>query len=212
MPSETSTGEVLQRRQPVQKRSRLAVSRILDAAATLIEEEGVDAVSTRSVADLAGVSYPSLYRFFRDRDEILERLLERHIANLEGLGAALRPTWDFQTPADLLNAEFALHVGFYRDNPSAARLWMGGRASSSVEVLVHAQIRRIAQRMYQLLMEGGLLPVDTDPQALLVAIELGDRALELAYRGRSDFDARLLELGRQALVAYMDRITVMGSS
>ena len=60
------------RRAPVQERSRQTVTRILDAAAAIADEHGVDAATTRAIADRAGVSYPSLYRFFADREAILD--------------------------------------------------------------------------------------------------------------------------------------------
>lgn len=206
MSGPSASAGVSRRREPVQERSRQTVNRILDAAASLIEESGVDAVTTRSTADRAAVSYPSLYRFFRDRDEILDQLLERHIAEIEALTAALEPTWDIQSAADLLNAQFALHVDFYREHPSAAELWMGGRASAAVADRVHARIRRIADGMHAHLVRAGLVPRDTNPRALLVIVEMGDRALELAYRATAEFDPELLELGRQLLVACMQRL------
>ncbi|HUO38192.1 MAG TPA: helix-turn-helix domain-containing protein, partial [Mycobacterium sp.] len=58
------TTATVQRREPAQARSRQTVTRILDAAATIVDQEGVDAATTRAIADLADVSYPSLYRFF----------------------------------------------------------------------------------------------------------------------------------------------------
>ena len=57
------------RRQPVQARSRETVERILAAAAVLIEDGGVEAVTTRAIAERAGVTAPSLYRFFADREQ-----------------------------------------------------------------------------------------------------------------------------------------------
>ena len=48
------------RRAPMQARSRATVTRILDAAAAIADEQGVDAATTRAIADRAGVSYPSL--------------------------------------------------------------------------------------------------------------------------------------------------------
>ena len=53
-----------QRREPTQARSRQTVTRILDVAAAIVDEQGVDAATTRTIADRAGVAYPSLYRFF----------------------------------------------------------------------------------------------------------------------------------------------------
>ena len=97
------------RRAPVQARSRQTVARILDAAVTIADQEGVDAVTTRTIADRAGVSYPSLYRFFADRDAILDELMERHCAEIDALCVAAEQTWEITSFAELL--------------PSSARWW-----------------------------------------------------------------------------------------
>jgi AcrR family transcriptional regulator len=191
-----------QRREPTQARSRQTVTRILDAAAAIIDEHGVDAATTRTIADRAGVAYPSLYRFFADRDEILDRLLERHLTDIDAGAAAAEPTWDIRSIGDLLDAELDLHVAYYREHPSAARLWMGGRSSTAVTSRVHARMRTLAQRMHATLVDAKLISADTDPRALLVAVEIADRILELAYRNGHDFDQEILGLGRRALIAY----------
>jgi len=83
MAAKRVTNTIRQRREPVQARSRETVGRILEAAAELIEAEGLDAVTTRAIAERAGVSAPSLYRFFADRDEIFDRLLSTQLAELD---------------------------------------------------------------------------------------------------------------------------------
>ena len=113
----------------MQERSRQTVTRILDAAAAIADEHGVDAATTRAIADRAGVSYPSLYRFFADREAILDELLERHCAELDARCVEAEQTWQIESPADLLNNELDLHVHYYRLYPSSARLWI--RASST---------------------------------------------------------------------------------
>ena len=88
-----------QRRQPVQERSRQTVARLLDAAEALIDEGGVEAVTTRAVADRAGVTYPSLYRFFADREEILDQLVTHHLAALDARAVAAERTWQITSSA-----------------------------------------------------------------------------------------------------------------
>lgn len=195
-----------QRRLPVQERSRETVRRILDAAAVIIDEEGVDAASTRSIADRAGVAYPSLYRFFKDRDEILDSLIERHLTQLDALAAETEPTWTITSATDLISAEFDLHVDYYRRHPNAARIWMGGRTSPLVAEKVHARIRRVADQVHAQLVGHGLIPADTDPLAFLVVAEIIDRVLELAYRDGREFDETLLALGRTAALGSLDRL------
>ncbi len=190
------------RRAPVQERSRQTVVRILDAAAAIADEQGVDAATTRSIADRAGVSYPSLYRFFADREAILDELLERHCAELDARCVEAEKTWPIASVADLLNNELDLHVHYYRRYPSSARLWMGGRTSPTVAKHVRARMQTLAGRIHAILIGKGLIPPDTDPRTLLVAVEMADRVLELAFRDNSDFDQDLLDIGRQALIAF----------
>ena len=192
----------VQRREPVQARSRLTVIRILDAAAAIADEEGVDATTTRAIAKRAGVSYPSLYRFFADRDAILDELLERHCAELDARCVAAEQTWHIGSVAELLNNELDLHVGYYRRYPSAARLWMGGRTSPTVTRHVRARMQNLAGRIHMILAEAGLIPADTDPRATLVAVEMADRILELSFRDNTDFDEEILAIGRRALIAF----------
>jgi AcrR family transcriptional regulator len=64
-------------RKPVQERSRAMVERILAAATHVLAENGYRQMSTNRVAATAGVSVGSLYRYFRDKDEIFETLRVR---------------------------------------------------------------------------------------------------------------------------------------
>jgi hypothetical protein len=64
-------------------------------------------------------------------------------------------------------------------------------------------MRTLAERIHAILVNAKLIPTDTDLQALLVAVEMGDRVLELAYRnGDEDFDQTILDFGRRALIVY----------
>ncbi|MEJ6535675.1 MAG: hypothetical protein QNL98_00265, partial [Mycobacterium sp.] len=49
-----------------------------------------------------------------------------------------------------------------------------------------------------------LIPADTDPRAILVAVEMADRILELSFRDNTDFDEEILAIGRRALIAFGD--------
>ncbi|MCW2786035.1 MAG: transcriptional regulator, TetR family [Marmoricola sp.] len=62
---------------PVQARSRATVEKILDGATRVLSSSGYAAMSTNRVADEAGVSVGSLYRYFADKDEIFEELRSR---------------------------------------------------------------------------------------------------------------------------------------
>jgi len=197
----------VQRRAPMQARSRHTVTRILDAAAAIADEQGVDAATTRAIADRAGVSYPSLYRFFADREAVLGELLERQCADLDARCVAAEKTWKITSVADLLDYEIDLHVHYYGEHPSAARMWMGGRTSPAVTNYVRARMQTLAQRMHTILVDSGLIPAETDPRTMLVAVEMADRMLELSYRGGNGFDEEILAIGRRALIAFGEELS-----
>lgn len=194
------------RRAPVQARSRQTVTRILQAAAAIADEQGVDAATTRAIADRAGVSYPSLYRFFADREAILDELLEQHCAALDAACVQAEQSWQITSIADLLDNEMALHVAYYRRYPSSARLWMGGRTSPTVTRHVRDRMKNLAERLHGILVDAGLIAAGTDPRAILVAVEMADRVLELSFRDHvgadADFDEEILAIGRRALIAF----------
>lgn len=190
------------RRAPVQERSRQTVTRILDAAAAIADEQGVDAATTRAIADRAGVSYPSLYRFFADRDAILGEVLERQCADLDARCVQAEQTWQITSVEQLLDNEIDLHIDYYGQHPSLARMWMSGRTSPAVTAYIRARMQTLADRMHTLLVNAGLIPATTDPRAMLVVVEMADRMLELSYRDGEDFDEDILAIGRRGLIAF----------
>ena len=71
---------VTHRRIPNQRRAMHTVECILDAARKLIVEEGAAGVTTRKVAERAGVSVGSLYEYFPNREALLAHLAEDALA------------------------------------------------------------------------------------------------------------------------------------
>ncbi|WP_143660769.1 TetR/AcrR family transcriptional regulator, partial [Streptomyces fradiae] len=61
----------------------LSRDRIVAAAGSLIDAEGLEAVSTRRLAAELGVSGPSLYNHFRTKDEILEAVADAVSARVD---------------------------------------------------------------------------------------------------------------------------------
>ncbi len=201
------TDTIRQRREPVQVRSREAVRRILEAAEELIEADGLDAVTTRTIAERAGVSAPSLYRFFADRDEIVDRLLSRRLAELDRHAEAAEAGWEITSVRDYVSREIDLHLAFYEEHPSFMRLWFGGRMSPAVVAEVHRRNRTLAHRARSTLVAAGLIDPGVSESAFVMLVELGDRVLDLAFRGRPEPDDEVIELGRDALCSYLQGVS-----
>lgn len=66
-------------RQQNKQRSR---ARIIEAATTLIAEQGVEDTTTREIAALAGVSYQTLYNYFPTKALLVRELLSEEFASL----------------------------------------------------------------------------------------------------------------------------------
>ena len=76
------------RRSPVQERSQETVQRIFTATSRLLGKMPLDEITTSRIAQDAGVSIGALYRFFRDKQTIIDAIAVRHVeefrASLEG--------------------------------------------------------------------------------------------------------------------------------
>ena len=60
----------------------LSVDRIVAATLELVDEQGIGAASMRAVSSRLGVRSMSLYRYVRDRDELLDAVVERIVNEL----------------------------------------------------------------------------------------------------------------------------------
>lgn len=75
-----------------QERSRRSYQALLDAAETLFTSQGYDAVGTPEIAEKAGVSVGTFYRYFEDKHEVYLEIMRRDLAS------AYRGTIERMTP------------------------------------------------------------------------------------------------------------------
>jgi AcrR family transcriptional regulator len=193
------------RREPTQQRSRRTVRQILDAAEQIVGTQGVDAATTRAIAERAGVAIPSLYRFFADRDEILDALVEHMTADLDQHARAAEAAWQPGDPAGLIRLELDTAAAYFEAHPSAVALWFGGRVSPPVVQTIRARNHALAVRVRDLLIAHHLVPEQTPSAVFDLLVELGDRILEVAFRSPSPPDRQTIELGAIALTAFAER-------
>ena len=200
------------RRQPVQARSQARVERIVAAATALIEEASVDAASTRAIASRAGVPVASLYQFFADRDAVLDEVLRRELAGLDEHVAASRDVARADpataTLAGFVDFAFEVHRAYFRARPAFARLWFGGRVTPPVQAAVRERNRLLAREWHAVMIERGLIDPGSNPLNVELAVELGDRVFEYAYRRDPQHEEALFAEGKRAVTAYLRQDTV----
>ncbi|GAA1619468.1 TetR/AcrR family transcriptional regulator [Kribbella sancticallisti] len=93
---------------PRNARSRRTREALLDAARSLIEEEGFDVMTLAAVAERAGVSPRALYLHFPSRSDLLAALY-RHLGEAEDLAASLTNVWEQENAVSALD-EWAHHI------------------------------------------------------------------------------------------------------
>lgn len=66
-------------------------SQIFEAAKRIIIEKGFDRATTREIADEAGLSIPTMYQYFKTKDDLLVMIFDTYLARMESdLRAAIR--------------------------------------------------------------------------------------------------------------------------
>ena len=119
-------------------------SAIIDAAARLLREQGAAALTTRGVAEAAGVQPPTLYRLFGDKDGLIDAVAEHVMATY--VAAKSEPI--DPDPVTDLRAAWRMHNDFGLANPELYTL-LNRRGTNSpatiagIEVL-RARVRRLA--------------------------------------------------------------------
>ncbi|MCV7285658.1 TetR/AcrR family transcriptional regulator [Mycolicibacterium wolinskyi] len=196
------TRSPLRRRQPVQERSKRRVERIRAAAMELLEADGADAVTTRAIAERADVPVATVYQFFPNRDAILQEIVLDHLDRRDADGAAVLAALNPRSLGEVIHGIFEFHYEHLRAHPHLVTLHYTSLARG---LLADPRLRRaeFADALHGALLQWGLLRPGTDPLVTTVAVEMGDRVLELAYRAGPAGDRAVLAEGERALTQYL---------
>jgi AcrR family transcriptional regulator len=189
------------RRAPKQDRSRAIVTAIVEAGRELLARDGPAAITTNRIAERAGVSIGSLYRYFPDKQAILAAVCDadtsREVAEIHAAegwaidAAPLRDALAMIVDFQLERHRRLLELGraFYQDHHEEFSL--GPRVGS----------RALEERMLELLRRhaSSLRVRDLDTAAFMLArgtSAIVRRALEERPEKLSDpaFRAELLDL------------------
>ncbi|MEU2930099.1 TetR/AcrR family transcriptional regulator [Streptomyces sp. NPDC007251] len=193
------------RRAPVQRRSAERLTRILDACAELLDEVGYDDLSTRAVAQRAGVPIGSVYRFFGNKrqmaDALAQRNLERYSERVtERLKKADRGDW-----RAAMDAVLDEYLAMKRTAPGFSLVDFGNQIPVGAR---HTEPNtRVADRLTDLL--SGYLGRTPDGhlrRVFLVAVESADTLVQLAFRTDPDGDEAIITETRELLRAYLGRV------
>lgn len=143
---------------------RIDRTRIVGAALDLLDRDGLAGVTTRKIAERLGVKSSSLYWHFRDREELLDVLADRIVADARWP----EPTLGWREQVQALMVEYLRCLMAHRD---AARV-SAGRAPNGPNRL------RGAETMLTALVAAGLSDQDAVDATLVLTTYVVGFALE----------------------------------
>jgi AcrR family transcriptional regulator len=111
------SGSALIRNEPVQARSTARLATLLDSAAAVIAEIGYERLTTAMVAERAGASIGTVYRYFPDRIAILQSLAARNAERMMGQVAAEVVAGQHSSATDAVVAIIEITAELFRREP-----------------------------------------------------------------------------------------------
>ena len=120
----TAPKKTLVRRQPKQRRARVTVEAVLDSVAKVLKRDGVDAVTTNHIAEVAGVSIGSIYQYFPDKRAIFTALHRRHVQEIDRLIESTLIEHATSSLDDLMRAMVEAMVDAHTGDPELYQLMM----------------------------------------------------------------------------------------
>ena len=117
---------------PRQERSRRRVEGLLDAAARIVVERGVDALTTRDIAEAADAPVASLYQYFNDKEDVLLALAQRDMDEMDAQVAEDLAGLKVLSVESLVRTTMNAFVSVYRRRPAFVEIYLRGRTNQAV--------------------------------------------------------------------------------
>ncbi|WP_028644706.1 TetR/AcrR family transcriptional regulator [Nocardioides sp. URHA0020] len=194
-----------QRRVPRQDRSRRRFEDLLDAAARLVVERGVDALTTRDIAEGAGAPVGSLYQYFAGKEDVLLALAQRDMEEMDAQVIADLAQLEVLSVAGIVRTTMLAFVSVYRRRRAFVEIYLRGRNNAAVRQFGRTHNERVAEMLQAYAVDAGLASAHLTLAKTLLAVEVGDRVFQLAYESDLEGDPVLIEEGITLVTAYLER-------
>ncbi|MGJ5816641.1 TetR family transcriptional regulator [Paludibaculum fermentans] len=193
------------RRRPVQERSTDTVNHILSSASALLTKVPLEEITTSRIAAEAGISIGGLYRFFPDKQTILDAIAVRHMDDFRAslVGAVAKSV--LSDGPGFLNRVIDAYIAYLDAHPDFRTLALGRHISAVTRQVQAGPDAGPASLVKWFIMwrlgvrEPALLDLK-----LRIAIEAGERLIGYAYEqpAQEERAAVLTEL-KALLAAYL---------
>lgn len=203
---QSTVGAPLVRTEPIQERSAARIDALLDAAAAVVDEIGFDRLTTAMVAERAGASIGTVYRYFPDRIVLLQALRDRALLRYRrSVVAAI----DAESPAHWWNAvECAIDafVGMFRTEPGFRIIRFSDVERAGVPEDEVVRPVGFAQQFADILSDEYGLPSGEELSFRLeVVVEIMDSLINRAFVEDPEGDERFISEARTVAREYLER-------
>jgi len=170
------------RRQPVQLRSSTTVQSIFDAASVLLARMKLEQITTSRIAEEAGISVGALYRFFPDKQSIVDAIAVRRVEEFKAALEVRMASVEAMEPRAFLDFVIDEYVAFLDTHPDFRAISLGRHISAATrQKHTHPDVGPAALvKQYTLDALGLEVPPDLDLK-LRIVTEVGDRMIAFAY-------------------------------
>lgn len=142
------------RNRPSQDRSAHTVEAILEATTQILDTPHEASITTNHIAQRAGVSVGSLYRYFNNKQDILSVIVQREGKRLENQISVLIAEWSGEDVSDLIREIARLSVDSFQGRRWVRRsLHKYLLQKDSIDSELHALRYRVLLRLEEKLSE-----------------------------------------------------------
>lgn len=191
------------RRRPRQSRGQKRVELLLDAAATVIAEHGLEGATAEAIAQQARTAKGSLYQFFPNRDAVIAGLALRYADEMRAIHERAFPLDAHELPLEQLIDRIVRPLAEFHDrNPAFRRVFASHEGPTD-------DTRSAPSRLRSQLFESFVDRLDVLFAARNPALANRDRrraALVAATIGQGLLRARALSSDKKALLDELRRV------
>ncbi|NHF63642.1 TetR family transcriptional regulator [Microcella pacifica] len=202
------SASALIRNEPVQARSTARLATLLDSAAAVIDEIGYEKLTTAMVAERAGASIGTVYRYFPDRIAVLQSLASRNLERLMVRVSEKLSRAEHASAQDALLAVVDVMVDLFRTEPGFRSLRAGDVLDLLPPTTEEPASVVVATAVGDALAERfGVADTAEFRLAVGSAVEVADALVARAFARSSSGDEALVAEARRSVAAVVaDRL------
>lgn len=192
-------------RQPLQQRAKDRFESVLDEADTLLLEAGLDGFSIPELAKRLDYPRASIYKFFPTPSAVLNELVKRYLAQMEGVLLEAAPQLVNMSWTKGARRVVELLAEFHNKHPVSRLLTLSSHFSADSYRAQEHTIQRLGKLLRQLIQQRGIELPSGSPDVATLTVEIGATCFRLSFFLHGKITPAYRDEAVHAMVAYLSR-------